>query len=125
MSSNVLTSVKLTTLIYLINNRIKSILKVLIMQIYVLNNEEMKTIMNILIMIISDTSKDSLICYTFFLLKQCFAGAVSGHFTFSSLRFFFVRFFANEQNFAVLIKTRYFWRIWSLANSSSVNKQNP
>lgn len=49
----------------LFNNRITSILKVLIMQIYVLNNEEMKTIMNILIMIISDTSKDSFICCKF------------------------------------------------------------
>lgn len=94
MSSNVLTSVKLTTLIYLINNRIKSIIKVLIMQIYVLNNEEMKTIMNILIIIISDTSKDSFIWFKlsgFFM--QCYAGAVTGHFTFSLSGFFCCWFF--------------------------------
>lgn len=70
----------------------------------------------------------------FFLLKQCYAGDVTWHFTFTSLPFLgrvFVGFFgvffffANAQNFAVLIKTRYFCRISSLANSLSVHEQNP
>lgn len=93
------------------------------MQIYVLNNEEMKTIMNILIMIISDTSKDSFIyCkFSFYWSNALQAPLVDT----LPLVHFGVFFSANEQNFAVLIKTRYFWRIWSLANSSSVNKQNP
>lgn len=64
------------------------------MQKHALHNEEMKTIINILI--ISDTSKDFFICFNFFLLKQCYAGDVTWHFTFTSLPFLgrvFVGFF--------------------------------
>lgn len=82
------------------------------MQIYVLNNEEMKTIMNILIIIISDTSKDSFICCKFsFYWSNALQAPLVDTLPLVHVGFFLFFFsFANEQNFAVFIKTRYFWR---------------
>lgn len=102
------------------------------MQKHALHNEEMKTIINILI--ISDTSKDFFICFNFFFIEAmlCRRRYLTLHIYFAAVFgagfcgiFWCFFFFANAQNFAVLIKTRYFCRISSLANSLSVHEQNP